>query len=489
VPLSLEREGIFRKGAAVEPENVPSQRNIQSVLNLVVECADVSYVAKPLKLHQRWAVMAKDEFLKQGIMEGRMGFRISPMCDPELIHKWARSMKGFITLYAGPKFQVMAKLCTTSSQRSDIRDFAKSSHNWSSIAAANNMFWSRAEKSSEYATLKKKLESDCPAFVEAPQRARKTKLFSNSFGDSSGGRSSSGSRGVTKKTRTLTDRIQMGISSKIGIARRKTEIRYEEKIAALCAEYEKLVCSIEPFPGFVDAKIIDHWPMSRLQKLNQTRDKIHKATVRIATAFETLLEEAVGDSVGTLNFDVMTYDARKGLKKVKFASSASSILKSGALMRNLLGLSKTSVLRDVPEWYSRKLNAIFIQIDSYRAQIKPIAGFSVESLNTWPADALRRVRAKKKEIEEHMAAFGSKIHDVLRKASNKDITNVQFEAMVPCDDAKRGRPAAFAGTPKEIKESKGLVDAIMGFDVYAFLTDSSPSNPVPRKERISLYRD
>ncbi len=39
---------------------------VQSLLNLVVECADISHAAKPTQLHLRWSVLITEEFYQQG---------------------------------------------------------------------------------------------------------------------------------------------------------------------------------------------------------------------------------------------------------------------------------------------------------------------------------------------------------------------------------------------------------------------------------------
>ena len=46
------------------PEIAPEQ--LQTFLNLVVECADVSHAAKPFVTHLRWSMLVTQEFLKQG---------------------------------------------------------------------------------------------------------------------------------------------------------------------------------------------------------------------------------------------------------------------------------------------------------------------------------------------------------------------------------------------------------------------------------------
>jgi len=84
------------------------------LLNLVVECADVSHPARPLERHQRWSILITHEFLLQGELETERGMPVSPLCSkPGTMDaaSFSRAQQGFIDFVVRPKLTVLSKLC------------------------------------------------------------------------------------------------------------------------------------------------------------------------------------------------------------------------------------------------------------------------------------------------------------------------------------------------------------------------------------------
>merc|ERR1712087_312026 len=112
----------------IEP---PSIDVTQDLLNLVVECADVSHPARGLEIHKRWSILITHEFLQQGELEEARGIPISPLCARGAIMdnpSFARAQQGFLDFVVSPKLRVISKLCG--------QDMV-----WLRLLAANRSFW------------------------------------------------------------------------------------------------------------------------------------------------------------------------------------------------------------------------------------------------------------------------------------------------------------------------------------------------------------
>lgn len=109
----------------------PATDVTSDLLNLVVECADISHAAKPLNFHQRWAVLITHEFLLQGQLEEERGLPISPLCSRATTmdsDSFARSQQGFIDFVVRPKLSVLSKICAQD-------------HLWMFHLEQNHAFW------------------------------------------------------------------------------------------------------------------------------------------------------------------------------------------------------------------------------------------------------------------------------------------------------------------------------------------------------------
>jgi high affinity cGMP-specific 3',5'-cyclic phosphodiesterase 9 len=75
-------------------------------MELMVKCADVSNVVKPVEVARRWTLRATDEFFVQGDAERCMGMQVSPNCD-RLATSRVAIQAAFIA-YLGPLFTHLA---------------------------------------------------------------------------------------------------------------------------------------------------------------------------------------------------------------------------------------------------------------------------------------------------------------------------------------------------------------------------------------------
>jgi hypothetical protein len=79
----------------------------QLAMELMVKCADISNVVKPVAVARRWALRITDEFFLQGNAERAMGMDISPTCDRFSISR-VELQTGFIDHVAAPLFTLFA---------------------------------------------------------------------------------------------------------------------------------------------------------------------------------------------------------------------------------------------------------------------------------------------------------------------------------------------------------------------------------------------
>eukprot|EP00940_MAST-03C_sp_MAST-3C-sp2_P002386 g2386.t1 len=83
------------------------------LLNLMLECADISHPAKPIAVHRRWALLVAEEFFEQGEAEKKASLPVGDLMSKEKMSgpAWAKSLDGFITYAVLPKWQALTDLC------------------------------------------------------------------------------------------------------------------------------------------------------------------------------------------------------------------------------------------------------------------------------------------------------------------------------------------------------------------------------------------
>jgi len=93
--------------AARRAEDPAAEMDKQLAMELMVKCADISNVVKPVAVARRWALRVTDEFFVQGDAERAMGMEVSPTCD-----RFSKSRVdlqiGFIDHLAAPLFTLLA---------------------------------------------------------------------------------------------------------------------------------------------------------------------------------------------------------------------------------------------------------------------------------------------------------------------------------------------------------------------------------------------
>lgn len=148
----------------------PSFNMVSELLNIVIECADVAHPTKPLVLHQRWSALLMQEFLRQGDLEERLGYPVSPLCDRTSLDavSFARGQRGFSDFVVLPKFDVLSRLCAKSTV-------------WIGHMRKNREYWSSAEVP-ELSELVSQLQRN-PAFEGALKKVHTSVSLSCSCGN------------------------------------------------------------------------------------------------------------------------------------------------------------------------------------------------------------------------------------------------------------------------------------------------------------------
>lgn len=86
------------------------------VCGLLIKCADISNVARPWKIAERWTQILQEEFANQGEMEKEVGMETALFGGPpELgnIYKLATGQIGFMSIFALPLFEGISDLLPT----------------------------------------------------------------------------------------------------------------------------------------------------------------------------------------------------------------------------------------------------------------------------------------------------------------------------------------------------------------------------------------
>eukprot|EP00939_MAST-03C_sp_MAST-3C-sp1_P001530 g1530.t1 len=472
---------------AVSPAENPilPEKALCSMLCFIVQCADVSYSAKPLKIHQRWAVMAKEEFLEQGRLEKQLKLPISSMCDINCVDTWPKTMKGFVKYYAAPKFRVLSSVCVWNASDDFIMRGTATCLQWTSLTSKNNNFWGVGGTKTKFKVLRKTLMDEKPNFAAICERVRKAGLFTEGS-DHSTEMSLAAADSTTHKN--TWQRLREGALQANAYMKKKNEKWHNTRLARLARKYEQFLLSVKPFPGFTDEGVVDQWPVGRLRDLGKEGENISKTNVDFANKLEKFLEAAKVDGVRKVDVDLLVFDRDKGLSRISVKGSAAGIAKSQHLVDEMLSLDKTSMLLECPEWHSTRINALFVSLDAYRRRIKHIPKFLREKLSSLSGSDMKHARNEKKKIDHVSEATGRNVQEVMKEARSRGVKHLSFEATLPTPNYLRGTMQAFSGSPDELLENGKLHDAIMGFDAWNFLEDPhAVRQKLSLKERVILH--
>lgn len=108
------QEKFYESGKAVDcwkPQDVEMYKTL--VCGLLIKCADISNVARPWKVAEKWTQILQEEFANQGEMEREVGMETALFGGPpELgnIYKLATSQIGFMSIFALPLFEGVSDL-------------------------------------------------------------------------------------------------------------------------------------------------------------------------------------------------------------------------------------------------------------------------------------------------------------------------------------------------------------------------------------------
>mmetsp|Transcript_21631 Transcript_21631/g.52066 ORF Transcript_21631/g.52066 Transcript_21631/m.52066 type:complete len:188 (+) Transcript_21631:2-565(+) len=97
----------LKEFSARRDEDPAVEMDKQLAMELMVKCADVSHVVKPVEVARRWALRVTDELFDQGDAERCMGMEVSPNCDRFATSRVALAT-AFIDYLAGPLFTNLA---------------------------------------------------------------------------------------------------------------------------------------------------------------------------------------------------------------------------------------------------------------------------------------------------------------------------------------------------------------------------------------------
>ncbi|KAJ1467604.1 hypothetical protein T484DRAFT_1858293 [Baffinella frigidus] len=97
----------LREFAALRAQDPAVEMDKQLAMELMVKCADVSNVIKPVEVARRWTLRVTDEFFDQGDAERCMGMEVSPNCDRFATSRVALQT-AFIDCLAAPLFTHLA---------------------------------------------------------------------------------------------------------------------------------------------------------------------------------------------------------------------------------------------------------------------------------------------------------------------------------------------------------------------------------------------
>jgi len=149
------------EGPSLTIEEQKDIATIQPLLNLVIECADLSHPLKPRKIHQRWSSLVAQEFFQQGNLETKMNLPISPLCDQSTAGdaiSFGKGQQGFIDYVVAPKIRLLSKICRQDST-------------WITQLEENHEYWQFSRSFNELTT---ELENN-PVFRAGPTATRAPK--------------------------------------------------------------------------------------------------------------------------------------------------------------------------------------------------------------------------------------------------------------------------------------------------------------------------
>jgi len=108
------QEKFYENGKSVEgwkPQDVDMYKTL--VCGLLIKCADISNVARPWRVAEKWTQILQEEFANQGEMEREVGMETALFGGPpELgnIYKLATGQIGFMSIFALPLFEGISDL-------------------------------------------------------------------------------------------------------------------------------------------------------------------------------------------------------------------------------------------------------------------------------------------------------------------------------------------------------------------------------------------
>ena len=97
-----------------KPQDVEMYKTL--VCGLLIKCADISNVARPWKVAERWTQILQEEFANQGEMEKEVGMETALFGGPPEIgniYKLATGQIGFMSIFALPLFEGVSDLLPT----------------------------------------------------------------------------------------------------------------------------------------------------------------------------------------------------------------------------------------------------------------------------------------------------------------------------------------------------------------------------------------
>lgn len=108
------QERFYENGKSVDgwkPQDVEMYRTL--ICGLLIKCADISNVARPWPVAERWTKILQEEFANQGEMEREIGMETTLFGGPPEIgniFKLATGQIGFISIFAVPLFEGVSDL-------------------------------------------------------------------------------------------------------------------------------------------------------------------------------------------------------------------------------------------------------------------------------------------------------------------------------------------------------------------------------------------
>ncbi|KAJ5688640.1 hypothetical protein N7462_003032 [Penicillium macrosclerotiorum] len=112
--MGFLEEKFYENGKSVDgwkPQDIEMYKTL--LCGLLIKCADISNVARPWKIAEKWTLILQEEFANQGEMEKEVGMETALFGGPpELgnIYKLATGQIGFMSIFALPLFEGISDL-------------------------------------------------------------------------------------------------------------------------------------------------------------------------------------------------------------------------------------------------------------------------------------------------------------------------------------------------------------------------------------------